>query len=187
MYLYMTFFREAIEFMEVLGVYDVVLPFLLIFTIMYAILERTKLFKSPIESDGGGEVTPSNLHAMVAFSTALIAVASTQIISTINLMLSYFVLITILIIMFLMLVANFRTGDELKKGEILSEGWRKFFVFLIFFGIVLIFLYSMGWYDSLVNFFVNLPSGTAREIVYSFVILALMIAAIYFIVRSDES
>ena len=37
-------FVGAIAFMDKLGVYDVVLPFLLVFTLIYAFLEKTKVF-----------------------------------------------------------------------------------------------------------------------------------------------
>ena len=37
-------FREVLLFFEQIGIYDVVLPFLLVFTIVFAILEKTKLF-----------------------------------------------------------------------------------------------------------------------------------------------
>ena len=37
-------FRGALEFFEDIGIYDVILPFLLIFTIVFAILEKTKVF-----------------------------------------------------------------------------------------------------------------------------------------------
>ena len=41
-------FREAILFLDKLGVYDVVLPFLLVFTTLYAILEKSKIFGTEI-------------------------------------------------------------------------------------------------------------------------------------------
>ena len=37
-------FRTGIDFLDKLGVYEVLLPFLLIFTIVFAILEKTKVF-----------------------------------------------------------------------------------------------------------------------------------------------
>ena len=39
-------FRGVIDFLGKLGVYDVILPFLLIFTIVFAILEKTKIYFS---------------------------------------------------------------------------------------------------------------------------------------------
>ena len=36
-------FANAIQFLDRLGVYDVLLPFILVFAIVFAILERTKV------------------------------------------------------------------------------------------------------------------------------------------------
>ena len=38
-----TAFRQVINVLVDLGVYDVILPFLLVFTIVFAILEKTKV------------------------------------------------------------------------------------------------------------------------------------------------
>jgi len=40
----MSMFRGTLEFFGEIGMYDVVLPFLLVFTIVYAILEKTRIF-----------------------------------------------------------------------------------------------------------------------------------------------
>ena len=45
-------FRGVIEFLGDMGVYDVILPFLLVFTIVFAILEKTKILGTAKE---GGE------------------------------------------------------------------------------------------------------------------------------------
>ncbi len=37
-------FETGIQFLDRLGVYEVLLPFLLIFTIVYAILEKSRVF-----------------------------------------------------------------------------------------------------------------------------------------------
>ena len=58
------FFRE-------LGVYDVLLPFILVFTITFAILERTKLFGTEKDSKNVDH-TKKNLNAMVAFVVAFL-------------------------------------------------------------------------------------------------------------------
>ena len=44
-------FRGVLEFFQDLGVYDVILPFLLIFTIVFAILEKARVFGTE-EIDG---------------------------------------------------------------------------------------------------------------------------------------
>jgi len=37
-------FRNTLDFFDNIGIFDVVLPFLLVFTIVFALLERTKVF-----------------------------------------------------------------------------------------------------------------------------------------------
>ena len=60
-----TGFRGVIVFLEKLGVYDVVLPFLLVFTIVFAILEKTRVLGT---DDIDGKPWPKkNLNAVVAF------------------------------------------------------------------------------------------------------------------------
>ena len=39
-------FGGALDFMNKVGVFDVVLPFLLVFTLIFAFLEKTKVFGS---------------------------------------------------------------------------------------------------------------------------------------------
>ena len=62
----MSVFRESIEFLAKLGVYDVVLPFLLVFTIVFAILDKTKMLGVEKGKDDR-EYTKKNLNAMIAF------------------------------------------------------------------------------------------------------------------------
>ena len=57
--------RWVINFFGELGIYDVVLPFLLVFTIVFAILEKTKVFG--MEEIDGKKYTRKNINAIVAF------------------------------------------------------------------------------------------------------------------------
>ena len=71
-------FAEVITFFEKLGVYDIVLPFLLVFTIVYAIFERTKVLGT--ETIEGVDYSKKNLNAMVAFVIAFLVIASSRIV-----------------------------------------------------------------------------------------------------------
>jgi len=56
---------ESLQFLSRLGVFDVILPFLLVFTIVYAILEKTKVLGT--EKVGGKVASRKNLNSMVSF------------------------------------------------------------------------------------------------------------------------
>jgi hypothetical protein len=67
-----TVFGGVIDFITRLGFYDVLLPFLLTFTIVYAILDKTKVFG--VEKIGEDKVGKRNLNSIVAFVMGLLVV-----------------------------------------------------------------------------------------------------------------
>jgi len=130
---------NVLEFFRELGVYDVVLPFILVFTIMFSILERTKIFG--IEKVKDTEHTKKNLNAMVSFVIAFLVVASSQIVETITKVSSQIIVLLMLIVFFLMMVGTFRSHEQIGKGELLPEkAWRIGAMVFIAIAIVFIFL-----------------------------------------------
>ncbi|PIN72650.1 hypothetical protein COV21_01515, partial [Candidatus Woesearchaeota archaeon CG10_big_fil_rev_8_21_14_0_10_45_5] len=87
-------FRETLTLFEQLGVYDVILPLLLVFTIVFAILEKTMVLG--YEKIGDKKYTRKNLNSMVAFVTALLVVGSTKLVAMINETVSNTVLLLIM-------------------------------------------------------------------------------------------
>jgi small-conductance mechanosensitive channel len=132
-------FRGSIEFLERLGVYDVVLPFLLVFSIMFAVLEKTRVFGTEEMHDvKDKKVTRKNINAMVAFVMAFLVIASSKMVGWINTALPRIVLLVIVSICFLLLIGVFYSEKEdvyFEKGP-----WRNFFIVLMFIGVVLIFM-----------------------------------------------
>ena len=127
-------FREVIAFFDTLGVYDVILPFLLVFTIVYALLEKTKVFGTE-EVGEGKKITRKNLNSMVAFVSAFFVIASTKLVAFINETIAHVVLLLILSVCFLLLAGSFHTGD---KEFFLDGAWRGIFMAIMFIGILLI-------------------------------------------------
>jgi len=131
-------FGNVIVFFEKIGLYEVVLPFLMVFTIVFAILEKTRIFGT--EKFEGREFTKKNINSLVAFCTAFFVVASAQLVQIITQVSSQVVVLLLLSIFFLILVGSFH-----KEGAFSLEGeehasWRNLFMFIMFGGIVLIFL-----------------------------------------------
>ncbi len=128
-------FRGIIEFFSDIGMYDVILPFLLVFAIVFAILEKTKIFGT--DTIEGKEYTKKNINSIIAFVIAFLVIASSQLVAIINEAVANVVLLLILSVCFLMLVGSFYHHTEEVK---LDKGWRKLFMVIMFVGIVLIFL-----------------------------------------------
>jgi len=144
-----TAFRQVIGVLVDLGIYDVILPFLLVFTIVFAILEKTKVLG--IDKIEGTEVTKKNLNAMLSFVIAFLVIASTQLVSIISQVMSHVVLLLILAVCFLMLVGVFFGDKEFTLKEF--PGWVKFFMILMFVGIVVIFLNALNWLKYIFGIF----------------------------------
>ncbi|HLD00783.1 MAG TPA: hypothetical protein VJC39_03500 [Candidatus Nanoarchaeia archaeon] len=171
-------FRAVIGLLDKIGVYDIILPFLLVFTIVFAILEKTKILG--IEKVGGQELTKKNINAMVALVMAFLVIASTQLVAVISEVMANVVLLLILSVCFLLLVGSF-FGD--KEFSLKDYGpWIKFFMIFMFMGIVIIFLNALDWLKFVVGLFVLWPADLAVGILFGLVVIGF----IWFIVKSPK-
>jgi len=169
-------FRETILFMNKMGLYDVILPFLLVFTIVFAILEKTKILG--VDNNG---VTKKNINAIVSFVMSFLVIASTKLVSVINEAIANVVLILILVVCFMLLIGAMHTGEKEFSLEQFPN-WLKFFMFLAFIGIVLIFLNALGWLEGLLG----AAKGANAEWVSSLIFLVIVGIIVWLISRESS-
>lgn len=167
-----------------LGVYDVVLPFLLVFTIVFAILEKTRIFGTlKLE---GVEYTKKNINALVAFVIAFLVIASTKLVAAINESMANIVMLLLISVCFLMLIGSFYYHEE---KVFLEKGWRSLFMILMFIGVILIFLHAIktdsgeSWLEVFWNFLVN---NWATNYTASIILLVIVIGAILLITHEKK-
>jgi len=172
-------FRGTLQFFNDVGIYDVVLPFLLTFTLTFAILEKTKIYGLE-KNEKGDMVTRKNLNSMTSFVIAFFVVGSSQVVKVMNETLSYIVLLLLLSIGFMLLVGSFHSGD---KEFYLKGAWKNVFIVIMFIGIVLIFLYSLGWMDDIYNF---LRDNWNTNVVSAIILIGLIIAFMFYVTK-DKS
>lgn len=99
-------FNDIVSYMQQYGIYDVVLPFLLIFAIMFAVLEKTKIF---------GE-NKTNINSIIALVIGLLLVAQKSIVDTILTFLPRAALIMVVILMYLLLLSMVAGQEQGYKG-----------------------------------------------------------------------
>src|SRR6056297_805234 len=124
-----TVLGNAMNFLVELGVFQVILPFLLVFTMVFAFLEKTKVYGTEqyrSEIDGKiHEVTRKNLNSMTAFVIAFFVVASAQLVSLISEVTSNVVLLIVLVFSFTLTIGAFQKQEE--KGFFLNKTWTIIF------------------------------------------------------------
>ncbi len=137
----------TIGFLATLGVYDVVLPFLLVFTLVFAFLEKTKILGVELITIDGKDVAYSrkNLNSIIAFTSAFFVIASAELVRILSEVIANTMLLVITGTMFMLALGVSHTGkDEFK----LSSKYKKFFLGANALGIVLIFLNALGWLQA---------------------------------------
>ncbi|HLC32444.1 MAG TPA: hypothetical protein VJJ82_01320 [Candidatus Nanoarchaeia archaeon] len=182
-----TILGGVLDFFRTLGVYDVLLPFILTFTIMFAILERTAIFGK--EGPKDKEVTKKNLNAMVAFVTAFLVVASSKLVEVITKVSSEIIVLLLLIVFFLMMVGTFYTTAEIKeKGVHLEGAWKIGFMIFVLISLVFIFLDALvasngqTWLEVFWNWLSSFATNTA---VAAIVLIIVLIIIIVIVTRGD--
>ncbi len=172
-------FRGVIEFFVRLGIYDVVLPFLLVFTVVFAIMEKTRVLG--VEKTNSGEFTRKNLNSMVAFVLAFLVVASSRLVAIINETMANMVLLLMLSVCFLILIGSFM--KETKDGVFLEKGWAQLFTMIMFIGLLLIFANALGWLEPTWQYLMQNYDST---VVASLLLIAGMVGFVYWIVKDPS-
>jgi len=106
-------FRLLVE----VGLIDVILPFVLVFTITYGILQKTKVLGT------------NRANAMVAFTLGFFTVLTANLLNIINIMLFYFVILLVIGLMLALVFGMTGTGKN-KLTRIILLGFTALFVFL---------------------------------------------------------
>lgn len=164
--------QSAIDFLDSFGFFDIILPFILVFTLLFAIFEKTEILGKD----------KKNLSALASFAIAFFVVGATNIIPVLKEALPMISLILIVIISFLLLYGSLHTG---KEDFVLGKNYKRIIGVLVFIGVVLIFAGTIradsgeSWLEVAWDFVTNdLASG---PIVSTIVFLALIVLVVWFV------
>ena len=124
---------EGIDFLVNFGVYQYLLPFLLVFSILFAILNKTKVL--------GGK---ANIDGLVSMVIGLLLIVQQDIVETINTFLPRVSLIIVVILMGLILIALV-SGKEFKGFQ---GAWMGLFILLIMIALFMALNPNLTFLDS---------------------------------------
>lgn len=174
----MTALGNAVEFLQDLGVFDVILPFLLIFTIVFGILEKTKVFG--VEKIEGTEYPKKQLNAMVAFVIAFFTIAAKEIVQSLQVSLPLVALMLTAAMCFMLLAGSFISDKQFSFEE--HPVWKGFLTLLMFISIILIFVHSFGWLDPVIGFIFLYADSVTIPLIF----FAIMIGVVVYVVRGSK-
>ncbi len=144
---------------------DIILPFLLIFVLIFAILQKSKLL-------GEGKM---QIDAIISFVIASIFVTFTNAVNIVTQM-TIFLTIALVLLFVFMLIYGFAYGDT-KGNPLEGQKWVKPTIgILAFIAVVVGFVVASGWWDSVWNFFSGTDMGA--NVLFIVVIVAAIIAVI---------
>ncbi len=181
----MSTLSNSLDFLRSFGFFDVILPFLLVFAVVFGILEKTKIFGTEKIKDV--EYAKTNINAIVAFVVAMMVVAATKIVDALSLALPRVALLLVVSLSFLMMVGIFISPGGLY--EKLEKKWLAILMALMFIAVILIFLSVIpaneeeSWLEYGAGYIIENWSGA---VVGSIVLFILVIWAIVWITKSKE-
>lgn len=170
-------FQDLMAYLDNIGVADVLLPFILIFTLVFAILQKTKIF---------GEKS-KNFNVIVALVMGLGVVIphvmgryppGSDIVEIMNSALPNVSVVLVAILMLLLIVGIFGKNINLAGSPI--GGW---FVILAVIMVVYIFGRAAGWFSSpeWLGFLDNPETQTMVVVILVFAII------IWFVTKDEET
>jgi len=175
----------VIEFFGKLGIFDVVLPFLLVFTMMFAVLERTKV----LGTEGKDKNPRKNLNAMVAFVIGFLVIASTKLVAAVTSVSSNIIILVLLAVFFLLTMGAFYEQGELGEKGLKPGPLRTLFLTIMFIGVIVIFMNALTvedgrtWWDYSIDYLDNHWDSTA---VASIVLIGLVILFVWFMTKAPS-
>jgi len=165
---------SALDFLTDFGFFDVILPFLLVFTIVFAILEKTKIFG--VDKIDDKEYPKKNINAMVAFVIGFFVVATKEVVEALKFSLPNVALTLIIVVCFMMLAGSFMGDEEFSFKK--RKGWVIFLTLVMFLAVILIFLNAFGWLEPIVDYVMN----NTGSVVVPLVLLVVVVGTILFVV-----
>jgi len=172
-------FRGTLDFLADIGIFDIVLPFLLVFTIIFALLDKTRVLGT--EKVGDVEYPKKPLNSLAAFVIAFFVIASSRLVEIITQVSANVVVLLLAGLFFLLLAGSFH--QQKAEGFFLEGKFKNLFMLIMFFGLSFIFLNAIETKNKtwLTWVFDWLRQFTDNVSVSSIVLIIIVIGIMYYI------
>lgn len=163
----MSMFENFIIGLDQIGVTDVILPFILVFTIVYAVLQKSKILGQ--DSKNFNVIIAIVMGLAVVIPHVLGLYGSPSVVDIINAALPQVSLILIIIIMFVLIIGIF--AKDVKFAGATFTGWA---VLLAIIALIMIFGSSAGWF-AMPSFLAFLSNPQLQSLIVVIIVFGLII------------
>ena len=173
-------FNDAITLLIETGFTNVLAPFILIFAIVFAILQKSKIFHGGANEDSSAR----KINAVIAFVFGIFAVISVNVVSFIAQSLATAAM-AIVVILCALIVLGLILGDGYMG--ILENPKIKYSVAALVLLLTIVFLFSLfGIWNWISNQFSSLTAGAGNS-TGMIILVVLVLGALYWITKSDST
>ncbi|MDP2925773.1 MAG: hypothetical protein Q8N99_05365 [Nanoarchaeota archaeon] len=148
-----------------------ILPFVLVFTLIFAILQKTKLL--------GEEAKRAN--AIIGMVTGLLLIGFSGPRDLIVAMMPFMAVFAVMLLVF-MLLFGFISGK--KDGDVLNKGWKIVWIGILAVSFTVFLLMVTGYFWPLWDFIFKTNTGSA--IIMNGILLALIIGAVVAVLSGEK-
>jgi hypothetical protein len=181
----MAFYDIFITLLNNLGFFNVILPFLLVYAVMYGILSKYKILGDPFAEGDKGKVTRS-LVSIVSAATGFFIVGSANVVLSLRTLIPYIVLFLLTVFFLILAISPFLQREE-KSGEI-QIGNRARMILLasaiIIFTLMVIFI--LGLYNYVASAVTSPVLASLQPFIETIIILAIMLGIAYWAIKPER-
>ncbi|MEM1688245.1 MAG: hypothetical protein QXM04_02565 [Nanopusillaceae archaeon] len=172
-----------ISILERFGFFDIILPFILIYAVIYGILAKTQILGNPFDQDIAKAKFVRSLISLISLSIAFLTVGAINVITKLKILIPHIVLYLLSIFLLIISVAAFYLPLE-KVDESEYRKYRKFIliVSIIIFSILTLSSLGIIVIGSIEEGIVGLIQS---EIFVLIVILLIIFLVIYWLTRGE--
>lgn len=149
---------------------DYILPFALTFTLIFAVLQKTKLLGD----------NKKQIDAIIGLIVGLILIAFEPA-RAIVVKLQVFLAVFAALLLVFMLLYGFIYGK--KEGDILGKGWKIALAAVLTVSLVITFLVITGFWDMIQNFLLN--DATGAQIWINGLIIVVIVGALIAVIKGE--
>ncbi len=173
-------FRAVVENLISIGIYDVILPFILVYAIIFAILQKSKIF----EGGSSDAKLARSVNAIVALVFGLFIVAAYNIVTIFQDLIVKTVLVVIFLLC-LLIVLGFVFGDEYKNLFTEKPAIKYALAAILFLVVFGILMFLLGVFEYLSNWWGG--STFDSDLIVTILVIIGIIGVMVWITRGGSS